>query len=116
MTVLAGSFGVHNNSQRLANMPAQYAQNPVEFVQAERGRFDGPNGGNAWWVPLQMLWAALAIVGIANSFSSLHLFVHRMAIRLIVIGAMGFPIDGFAHHRAKLYTAALLAQNVPQKM
>ena len=54
LTVLTGSFGVYNNSQRLATMPAQYAQSPPEFVQAERNRFDGTNGVNTWWMPWAM--------------------------------------------------------------
>ncbi len=109
-TVLAGSFGVYNNSQRLASMPARYEQDPTGFVGAERARFEGPSGVNTWWMPLKLLWAALAMMGIALSFGSRSDFVHGLAIGLIVIGAMGFVIDGFAHHRAKIYTAALLAQ------
>ena len=34
-----------------------------------------------------------------------------VALGLIGIGAMGFLIDAFAHHRAKIYTAVLLAQD-----
>lgn len=110
-TVMAGSFGVYNNQQRLATMPAQYVQNQTEFVQAERNRFEGKSGVNTWWLPLKVSWAVLAVVGIAVSFITRSDFVHGIAIGLVVIGAMGFVIDGFAHHRAKAYTAALFASN-----
>ena len=110
-TAMAGSFGVYNNQQRLATMPAQYAKNQTEFVLAERNRFEGKSGVNTWWMPLKVLWAVLALVGIAMSFSTRNDFAHGIAIGLIVIGAMGFVIDGFAHHRAKAYTAALLASS-----
>lgn len=113
-TAMAGSFGVYNNQQRLAAMPAQYAQNQAEFVQAERNRFEGQSGVNTWWMPLKVLWAVLVIAGIAVSFTTRSDFMHGIAIGLIVIGAMGFVIDGFAHHRAKAYTAALLAHNAAQ--
>ena len=39
-------------------------------------------------------------------------FLNGIAIGLILIGAFGFIIDGFAHQRAKLYTAVLLAEMV----
>ena len=113
-TVLAGGFGVYNNSQRLATMPAQYAQNQVDFVHAEHKRFEGANGVNNWWMPLKVLWAVLVIAGIVVSFATRNDLTHGIAIGLIVIGAMGFVIDGFAHHRARVYTAVLLAQNTVQ--
>ena len=109
-TVLAGTFGVYNNSQRLANLPVQYAEKPLVFLQAERARFESANGVNAWWLPLKLLWAALAMAGIALSFSTRSDFVNGLSIGLIIIGATGFVIDGFAHQRAKIYTAALLGQ------
>ncbi|WP_027672436.1 hypothetical protein [Rheinheimera baltica] len=113
-TALAGGFCVYNNSLRLATMPAQYVQNQVEFVQAEQNRFEGAKGVNTWWMPLKVLWAVFAIGGIAVSFTTRSDFIHGIAIGFIVIGAMGFVIDGFAHHRAKVYTAVLLSQNVVQ--
>lgn len=113
-TVLAGGFGVYNNSRRLSTMPTQYAQSATAFVQAENNRFEGRNGVNAWWVPLKILWTALALVGIALSFITPSELTYGVAIGLICIGTMGFLIDGFAHHRAKIYTAALLAQNAVQ--
>ena len=113
-TVGAGCLGVYNNNQRLATMPAQYAQNPVELVQAEHKRFEGAKGVNTWWMPLKVLWAVLVIAGMAVSFTTRNDLIHGIAIGLIIIGAMGFVIDGFAHHRAKIYTAALLSQHAVQ--
>lgn len=113
-TFLAGGFGVYNNSQRLAVMPAQYIQNPTALVQTESNRFEGRKGVNSWWMPLKILWTSLALAGIALTFSAHSDLTHGIAIGLICIAAMGFLIDGFAHHRAKLYMAALLTQNVTQ--
>ena len=59
-TTLAGGFNVYNNSQRLAAMPTQYAENPKVFVQADVQRFESKNGVNVWWLPLKLLWVALA--------------------------------------------------------
>ncbi len=113
-TALAGAFQVYSNAQRLATMPAKYAQHHAQFVQAERNRFDGPNGVNAWWMPLKVLWAALSIAGIAVSFGTRNDLIHGVAIGVIVIGATGFVVDGFAHQRAKVYTEALRFQHSVQ--
>jgi hypothetical protein len=115
LTFFAGGFGVYNNSQRLALKPSQYSESPADFVRAEHNRFEGANGVNTWWMPLKLLWTALVLAGIGISFFTRSVFANGIAIGFICIGAMGFVIDGFAHHRAKLYTAALLAHNsVPQ--
>ncbi len=109
-TVLVGGFGVYNNSQRLVSMPAQYAQNQTVFIEAEQKRFNGRSGVNAWWMPLKLLWAICLLIGVAMVFGSRSEFTHGIAIGVIVIGAAGFVIDGFAHQRAQIYTAALHSQ------
>lgn len=114
-TVLAGGLGVYNNCQRLAAMPTQYAQNPAAFVQAEHTRFEGKGGVNTWWMPLTLLWTAVAVVGIALSFSTSREVVRGVGIGLIFIAAMGFLIDGFAHRRAKHYTSQLLKHHQPDR-
>lgn len=109
-TFLVGSFGTFNNTRRLEKMPLQYAENPKAFVQAEIDRFEGKNGVNKWWLPLKITWAILAVAGIVLSFATKSDFINGIAIGLILIGAMGFIIDGFAHQRAKIYTTVLTGQ------
>lgn len=111
-TSLTGGYGMYNNGQRLAVMPAHYVESPSAFTLAERNRFDGPYGVNTWWVPLKILWAVLTVVGISLSFFTRSDLTHGVAIGLMCIGVVGFLIDGFAYHRAQIYTAALQAQNV----
>lgn len=110
-TLFAGAFQLYSNSRRLATMPAQYAQNPKAFVQAELNRFEGKGGVNSWWMPLKILWAIFVIGGISVPLVIGSELVQGVAIGLLVLGGVGFVIDGFAHRRAKQYTAALLAQN-----
>lgn len=59
---------------------------------------------------MKILWAILVITGITVSFVTRNDQTHGFAIGLIIIGAMGFVIDGFAHHRAKIYTTVLISQ------
>ncbi len=50
-TFCAGSFGVYNNNQRIAELPKQYTMNANEVVKKEVARFQGPSGVNTWWMP-----------------------------------------------------------------
>ncbi len=109
--VLLGGFGVYNNSKRLAVMPVAYQQTPAALVKQETERFEGRNGVNTWWIPLKILWALFLLTGLVSVFSTRSNFVQGIAIGLLVFGTVGFVIDGFAHHRAKIYTQALMKQN-----
>jgi hypothetical protein len=109
-TMIAGGFNAHNNNQRLDKLPTEYSANQKQFVQTELQRFEGNNGVNLWWMPLKITWAILVVVGLVLSFATKRELINGIAIGLILIGAMGFIIDGFAHQRAKIYTAVLTGQ------
>lgn len=110
-TLGAGGFNTYNNTQRLELLPAKYKADSAAFVQTEVGRFDGPNGVNTWWMPLKLTWAICVVVGMVLSFTTKRDLVNGVAIGLILIGAMGFIIDGFAHQRARVYAAVLTGQS-----
>lgn len=107
-TFFVGSFGAYNNTRRLENLPLQYVKTPKDFVHNEFERFEGKNGVNIWWMPLKIIWTGVVIVGIILSFTTKSEFINGIAIGLILIGASGFIIDGFAHQRAKIYTGVLV--------
>ncbi len=106
-TLLAGSFNAYNNNNRLDKLPTEYSANKKQFVETELKRFEGSNGVNKWWMPLKITWAILVFAGLILSFKAKSELTNGIAIGLILIGAMGFIIDGFAHQRAKIYTTAL---------
>jgi hypothetical protein len=106
-TFFAGGFGTYNNSKRLEQLPLKYTANQKEFVQTELNRFEGKSGVNKWWTPLKITWALFVVIGMALSFTTKSDLINGIAIGLILIGAMGFIIDGFAHQRAKVYTSFL---------
>ena len=109
-TFLVGGFNAYNNNQQLEKLPIEYSANQKEFVQTELQRFEGNNGVNKWWMPLKITWAILVVVGLVLSFTTKSELRNGIAIGLILIGAMGFIIDGFAHQLAKVYTAILRNQ------
>jgi len=52
-------------------------------------------------------WTTLVLVGLALRFGLKADWAHGVGPAIILIGALGFLIDGFAERRARPYTAAL---------
>jgi hypothetical protein len=52
-------------------------------------------------------WTALVLVGLGLRFGLKSDWAHGVGPAIILIGAFGFLIDGFAERRARPYTAAL---------
>jgi hypothetical protein len=108
--LLAGAFNAWNNHQRLQKMSRAYQEDPQAFVGQEVARFEGKGGVNAWWVPLKITWTICLLLGLLLSYLKPHGFVHGVALGLILWGCFGLMVDGFAHQRARVYTAQLLQQ------
>lgn len=64
---------------------------------------------NANWPIYVGMWTALLLVGLGLRFGLKADWAHGVGPALILIGAMGFLIDGFAERRARPYTEALEA-------
>jgi hypothetical protein len=64
---------------------------------------------NANWPIYIGMWAVLVLVGLGLRFGLKADWAHGVGPALILIGAMGFLIDGFAERRARPYTKALEA-------
>jgi hypothetical protein len=110
--VAVGGFGVYNNSQRINQFPSQYQQDTKAFVKTEYQRFEGSNGVNKWWLPLKITWATLIVLGLFLTFLMSGAFWHGLAIGFFIVGTAGLVIDGFAHHRAQVYTEALRSHSI----
>ena len=65
------------------------------------------NQVNANWPRLIATWAALVVIGLGLRFGLKADWAHGVGPALILVGAIGFLIDGFAERRAQPYTAAL---------
>jgi len=108
--MFAGGYNAWNNNNRLRIMPNKYAKDASAFIKMETRRFEGANGVNSWWLPLKITWIVFLIAGSAATLFTKSDFIHGNAIGLIIWGCFGMVVDGFAHHRAKIYTAQLLQQ------
>jgi len=64
---------------------------------------------NANWPIYIGMWTVLVLVGLGLRFGLKADWAHGVGPALILIGAMGFLIDGFAERRARPYTKALEA-------
>lgn len=91
---------------QLAQLDESYQQNPATMVAEELPRMDKVNAN---WPRLVATWAVLVVVGLGLRFGVRADWAHGVGPALIIAGAFGFLIDGFAERRARPYTAALEA-------
>lgn len=99
------AVGLRTPSQ-VATLEASYATSPKAMVEQELPRMRKVNA--AWPVYLGT-WTVLVVVGLALRFGVKADWAHGLGPGLLIVGAMGFLIDGFAERRARPYTAALVA-------
>lgn len=83
-----------------------YESDPAAMLAQEIPRMERVNAN---WPRLIATWAALLVIGLGLRFGLKVDWAHGVGPALILIGALGFLIDGFAERRATPYTAALEA-------
>ena len=91
-------------ASQVAALEAQYAQNPAQMLATEIPRMEKVNAN---WPIYLTTWAALVVIGLVIRFASSSDWAHGLGPALILVGAIGFLIDGFAERRARPYTEAL---------
>ena len=71
---------------------------------------------NSNWPNYIGMWTTLVLVGLGLRFGLKADWAHGVGPAIILIGAMGFLIDGFAERRARPYTEALEALAAEQNV
>jgi hypothetical protein len=107
--LMAGSYNTYNNAKRLSEFPKLYTENAQQLIQNEWDRFEGKNGVNRWWFPLNVTWTVFVLMGISLYFLKESFFVKGIALGVLFFGFSGLLIDGFAKQRAAKYTQHLYA-------
>lgn len=110
IALFAGTFNAFNNEKRLKELPVKYVVNQKAFVEAEVHRFEGPNGVNKWWLPLNIAWTLCLLLGVSLYFMRDGYYSNGVALGIIFLGFSGLLIDGFAKERAEKYTKELQVQ------
>lgn len=95
--------GLRTPSQ-VASIEAAYADDPASMLAEELPRMEKVNEN---WPLYIGTWATLIVVGLGLRFGLKADWAHGVGPALILVGAIGFLIDGFAERRARPYTAAL---------
>lgn len=91
---------------QVAELEAEYETDSGAMLAKELPRMEKVNAN---WPRLIGAWAALLLIGLGLRFGLKADWAHGVGPALILIGACGFLIDGFAERRARPYTAALEA-------
>lgn len=99
------AVGLRAPSQ-IASIESEFAVSPKAMVEKELPRM---RTVNANWPMYLGVWAGLVILGVALRFGLKADWAHGVGPGIILIGALGFLIDGFAERRSRPYTAALEA-------
>jgi hypothetical protein len=104
------AVGVRTPAQ-VAAVERAYAASPNTMAEAELPRMQKVNAN---WPIYLSVWTTLVLLGLALRFGLRADWAHGLGPGLIIVGAMGFLIDGFAERRARPYTAALEAIAAPR--
>jgi hypothetical protein len=91
---------------QVAEIEARYKSDPSAMLAEELPRMRKVNGN---WSIYLGTWTLLVLVGLGLRFGLEADWAHGVGPALILIGAVGFLIDGFAERRARPYTEALEA-------
>lgn len=105
LTGVGASIGARTPAQVEA-LDQAYAEDSAAMVAEELPRMEAVNAN---WPRLVGTWAAFVVVGMVLRFALKADWAHGVGPALIIVGAFGFLIDGFAERRARPYTAALEA-------
>jgi hypothetical protein len=89
---------------QVAAIESGFQDNPGAMVADELPRMQKVNDN---WPLYIGMWTTLVVVGLALRFGLTADWAHGVGPAIILIGAVGFLIDGFAERRARPYTEAL---------
>lgn len=109
--LVAVGTGLHvglRTPAQVADLEQQYQQDRQTLLSEEIARMDKVNAN---WPRLIATWAILVVAGLILRFVVDSDWAHGLGPALILAGAVGFMIDGFAERRAQPYTAALHNEN-----
>lgn len=91
-------------AEQVAQIETGFHSDPGVMVGEELPRMQKVNDN--WPIYIGM-WVALVVAGLGLRFGLKADWAHGLGPGLILIGAVGFLIDGFAERRARPYTDAL---------
>ncbi|RLB44086.1 MAG: hypothetical protein DRH30_02205 [Deltaproteobacteria bacterium] len=100
---IGAAVGLRTTGQ-VAELEAGFQSDRGAMVAEELPRMQKVNDN---WPLYIGMWTTLVLVGLGLRFGLKADWAHGLGPAIILIGAMGFLIDGFAERRARPYTDAL---------
>lgn len=97
------AVGLRTTTQ-VAEIEAGFESDPAAMLATELPRMRQVNRN---WPVYISAWVALVVIGLGLRFGLKADWAHGLGPALILVGACGFLIDGFAERRAQPYTQAL---------
>jgi hypothetical protein len=100
---IGAAVGLRTTGQ-VAAIEAGFQSDPGAMVADELPRMQKVNDS---WPIYIATWTTLVLIGLGLRFGLKADWAHGVGPAIILIGALGFLIDGFAERRARPYTEAL---------
>ena len=100
---IGAAVGLRTTGQ-VAAIEAGFQSDPGAMVAEELPRMQMVNDS---WPIYIATWTTLVLIGLGLRFGLKADWAHGVGPAIILIGALGFLIDGFAERRARPYTDAL---------
>jgi hypothetical protein len=100
---IGAAVGLRTTGQ-VAAIEAGFQSDPRAMVAEELPRMQKVNDS---WPIYIATWTTLVLIGLGLRFGLKADWAHGVGPAIILIGALGFLIDGFAERRARPYTDAL---------
>ena len=108
---VGAAVGLRTTGQ-VAAIEASFETDRAAMLAEELPRMQKVNDN---WPTYIGMWTALVLLGLGLRFGLKADWAHGVGPAIILIGALGFLIDGFAERRARPYTAALEALAADQQ-
>ena len=102
---VGAAVGLRTAAQ-VAGIESGFQDDPEAMLVKELPRMQKVNSN---WPTYVGMWTALVLLGLGLRFGLKTDWAHGVGPAFILIGAVGFLIDGFAERRARPYTQALEA-------
>ncbi len=109
---VGAAVGLRTAAQ-VAGIESGFQDDPSAMLANELPRMEKVNSN---WPTYIGMWTALVLLGLGLRFGLKADWAHGVGPAFILIGAMGFLIDGFAERRARPYTQALEALALEHKV
>lgn len=108
-TLGTGYYLVSTNSKRIPDFQEQYAENPIQFVKAEKERTEA---FIKWYPYTQYIMIGVMVAGMLCMILTHKPIIRAIGIALMLTAFYIFVLDHFSEERANVYHAKIIENKI----